>query len=361
MKTSATSPTPRLRILVLSAKGSGTGSALRAVYVADALRLRGHDVSLAPLLPTWPLWLDMALSTFWYFAFSLTRRFDAVWCVKPYPSLIPACLVQKCLGAKIVFDVDDLDWAYSGGVFRSIHRLLQTPWPRLGSFTTYHNPKLKDVLVREFGLSPADLVRLPQGVDPVLFHPPATPKRKVGEAQEPWFQTHHPMLVYTAHLNVACDLSELLLSFRIFLARHPQAGLVVAGGGPDQDRFEQETRDLGLSDHVRITGLLSPQKVADYLRSSDAVLVYYRDTEANRHRASLKGREALSCGCRVVATKVGDYAEWASWAVLSKPNPVAFALAIERALKIRAKVKPAPSSWHWRNCVADLEKRLLSI
>jgi len=360
MKPSDTTPPRRLRILVLSAKGSGTGSALRARYVADALRLRGHDVFFAPLLPTWPLWLDMALSTLWYIPFALTKRYDAVWCVKPYPSLAPACFIQKCLGAKIVFDIDDLDWAYSGGLFRSIHRLFQTPWPRWGSFATYHNPKLKDALLSDFHLTPKDIVRVPQGVDPVLFHPATSHDRKTVGSREPWFQMHHPLLVFTAHLNVACDLSELLLSFQTFLKNHPKAGLLVAGGGPDQTRFEQEACDLGLAEHTRFTGLLPPSQVADFLRSSDAVLVYYRDTEANRHRASLKVREALACGCRVVATKVGDHSEWGAWATLSKPEPNAFAETVDKALKKKDKVKAAPASWYWQNCVADLEKRLLT-
>ena len=62
MKTNTTTPTRPLRILVLSAKGWGTGSALRAFYVAEALRQRGHEVVFAKPLPTWPFWLDMAFS-----------------------------------------------------------------------------------------------------------------------------------------------------------------------------------------------------------------------------------------------------------------------------------------------------------
>jgi len=357
MKNTAPTHPQCLRILILSAKGGGTGSALRALYVADALRQRGHEVVCPPLIPTLPLWLDMALAPFWYLPFALFRPYDAVWCVKPYPSLAPACWVQRLWGAKVVFDVDDLDWAYSHGAFRKVHRLFQTPWPKWGDFATYHNVKLREVLLKEFGLEAGRLVRVPQGVDPDLFHPKS--KGDTAPSQPiAWDPKRRPHLVFTAHLNVACDLGELLISFKSILKRHPKATLMVAGGGSDQRLFEERARSLGLSDHVVFTGMLRPSQVADYLRSSDAVLVYYRDNEANRHRASLKAREALSCGCRVVATKVGDVSEWGAWATLSKPNPEAFAAATSQALRARRKTRPIPKSWTWVECVSALEKRL---
>lgn len=343
---------------MLSAKGRGTGSALRALYVADALRRRGHFVRLAPLLPTWPLWLDMALSTLWYLPFALRRRYDAVWCVKPYPTLVPACWVQKCLGAQVVFDVDDLDWAYSGPLMRPLHRALQLPWPRWGAFTTYHNPLLKDILQDEFGLGARSLVRLPQGVDFSVFHPPVAGEKEPGL---PLYldPARRPHLVFTAHLNVACDLGELLRAFKLVLRRHPKATLLIAGGGPDQAHFERLTRDLGIGGDVRFTGPLKPRQVAAYLRSADAALVYYRASEANRHRASLKGREAVACGCRVVATRVGDAEEWGAHSTLSDPFPSAFAAAVDRALRVKTRPRRAPAAWGWDACVRNLERRLL--
>ena len=59
--------TQPLTYLVLSAKGWGTGSALRAFYIAQAFRKRGHTVYFPKPLPTLPFWLDMALSKPYYF------------------------------------------------------------------------------------------------------------------------------------------------------------------------------------------------------------------------------------------------------------------------------------------------------
>src|SRR6185369_14283743 len=123
-------PTTPLRFLILSAKGWGTGSALRAFYIAEALRKRGHVVKFVKPLPTLPFWLDMALSKAYTLFHSFFFRSDAALAVKPYPMMVPALWVQRMKGAKIIFDVDDLDYAYSHGLFRAFHKWLQRGWPQ---------------------------------------------------------------------------------------------------------------------------------------------------------------------------------------------------------------------------------------
>jgi len=350
MKTTPThSPqTPKpLKILVLSAKGWGTGSALRAYYVAEALKKRGHRVTFPKPLPTWPLWLDMALSTFYYAVMALAEPFDAVWCVKPYPTLVPACLIQRVLGAKIIFDVDDLDWAYSHGAFRAFHRMLQIPWPKLlGKFTTYHNRALRSPLVQDFGLGEGELVQVIQAVDPAVFHPKPKGDILPPAAQNLWADPKSkPRLVVTAHLNVACDLSPVLEGMVRVSKRLPGARLLVAGGGPDQEKFEAEAEKLGLGARVAFTGALTPRQVAACLRAADLALVYYSEGPANRLRASLKLREALACGTQVVATKVGEAESLGKHLFLSAPNPTAFAQALVVASKSRPKARPKSPTW----------------
>ena len=127
-------PKPRskpLSILILSAKGWGTGSALRAFYIAEAFQKRGNNVRFIKPLPTLPLWIDMAVSMPYYLWKTLFTRYQVVFVVKPYPTVIPAMLWQRILGAKLIIDIDDLDYAYSHGLFQKIHAAIQKPWPRL--------------------------------------------------------------------------------------------------------------------------------------------------------------------------------------------------------------------------------------
>jgi hypothetical protein len=83
MKHTTSTPTPRRRYLILSSKGSGTGCALRALYIAEALRCKGHTVHFPTPLPTLPGWADMALSTFYYLGYSLFVSSDVAFCIKP--------------------------------------------------------------------------------------------------------------------------------------------------------------------------------------------------------------------------------------------------------------------------------------
>ena len=72
MKSPAPRHAKRLKLLILSAKGGGTGCALRAFYIAEAFRKRGHKVTFIKPIPSLPLWFDMALSAFYYFFISFS-------------------------------------------------------------------------------------------------------------------------------------------------------------------------------------------------------------------------------------------------------------------------------------------------
>ncbi len=307
----------------------------------------------------------MVLSTFYYFLVSLFLRSDAVLLVKPYPTAVPALWVQRRKGARVVIDVDDLDYAYSRGWFRSLHQRLQKPWPAWADIVTYHNPELLKPLRDFFRVPPSRLVQLPQGVDRDIFNSGSVQASHF-PATAAWLQgtpPKGPLLAFTAHLNVACDLEPVLESFKRILESFPQAGLLVAGGGPDEARFRRLAGTLGLKDSVYFTGMVSPLQVAACLKASDAALVYYRDTPVNRHRASMKLREALACGLKVVATRVGEAALWKNALILSAPTPAAFAKAVLRALRVKKSPQAGSllvKNWDWVRCVEKLEKELSS-
>ncbi|HJT23323.1 MAG TPA: glycosyltransferase [bacterium] len=352
------SPRP-LTLLIFSAKGGGTGCALRARYIAEAFQKLGHKAVFVKPLPSLPLWFDMALSTFYYFFVSFFHKADAALVIKPYPTAVPALWLQRLNGAKIVIDVDDLDYDYSHGAFKRFHQWLQRPWPAWADIVTYHNPKLLEPLREFFQVPDSKLVQLPQGVDTQLFKP-----GRVDAAELPPAASNlpdGPLLIFTAHLNVACDLEPVLESFWQVLRTHPLVQLLVAGGGPDEGRFKHFAAELGITGSVHFTGMVTPAQVAACLRKADAALVYYSDTPVNQHRASMKLREALAAGCKVVATDTGEAAQFKKFLFLAKPVPKTFAQAILTALKAK-KSPQSPAllvkKWDWTRCVSSLEERL---
>lgn len=316
-------PIRTLKFFILSAKGGGTGCALRAFYIAEALKKRGHHAHFVKPIPSLPYWFDMVLSTFYYFWESLFVRTDVAMAIKPYPTVIPALWVQKLKGAKVVLDVDDLDYDYSHGWFKTLHKAIELPWPSWAHLVTYHNPHLREPLQKVFGVPASRLVELAQGVNTSIFsiRPSEPENRPAPLGALLASKKARPLLVFTAHLNVACDLEPVLRAFQSLLKTLPQAHLVVAGGGPDEGRFKAQALELGIAPSVHFTGYISPRQVASCLRVADASLVYYSDIPVNKHRASMKLRESLACGCRVVATHVGEMDHWKSAVFLSKPDP----------------------------------------
>jgi glycosyltransferase involved in cell wall biosynthesis len=352
-----------LTFLIFSAKGWGTGSALRAYYIAQALKKRGHQVQFVKPIPTLPLWLDMLLAAPYYLFRSLLTRAQVSLVVKPYPMVIPALAWQRLLGSKIVVDVDDLDFAYSRGHFRKFHEQLQKPWPRWADLVTYHNPKLRETLLDFFKVPATKMVQLPQGVDTELFNSnPVDLNNLPNRAKILLAGKKRPILTFTAHLNVACDLEPALVAFQSIHKSIPDAQLLVAGGGPEESRFKQTAQKLRISGAVHFTGYLSNRQVAACLKISSLILVYYKQVTANEYRASMKLREAAACGLPVVATGVGENINWKSFAAISQPDPIHFAETVLKTLKVKKKSKPSIQllkRWDWTACVEALEKVLL--
>lgn len=362
MKQKPSKQKARKRYLILSSKGWGTGCALRAFYIAEALRRKGHTVHFPSPLPTLPGWIDMGLSTFYYFIYSLFVWSDVAFCVKPYPMAVPALWIQRRKGARVVFDVDDVDYAYSHGLFLKFHQWLQKPWPNWADLATYHNPLLKEHLLKDFKVRASRIRRLPQGVDETIFNTLPLKTQELPPGVEYWkSKSKGPVLCFTAHLNVACDLGPTMEAFRLLLNASPSVRLLVAGGGPDEDKFMDQARELKISSSVFFTGYLSPQEVAACLKFSDAVLVYYSDNPANRHRSSMKLRESLACGLKVVATNIGEAAVWKKGLYLSQADPTIYAKTIREALRSKKPPQQAAllvKKWGWQNCVTALEEEI---
>jgi glycosyltransferase involved in cell wall biosynthesis len=353
-----------LKILVFSAKGEGTGCALRARYIAEAFQKLGHQTKFVKPIPSLSLWFDMVLSKPYYFFLSLFMKADVAMAIKPYPTVIPALWIQRFKGAKVVMDVDDLDYDYSHGWFKAFHKWLQMPWPKWADFVTYHTPHLLKPLQEVFKVPAGKLVQLPQGVDTQIFSSGALEKEYLPGIVAALHKDPktRPLLVFTAHLNVACDLEPVLKSFQIILKSKPSAKLLVAGGGPDEGRFKRLSVELGIVPSVHFTGYLTPPQVAACLQIADASLVYYSDIPVNRHRASMKLRESLACGCKVVATQVGEMGQFKKAVFLSKPNPASFAQAVLKALKSKKSPRLGAilvKKLDWTHCVENLEKELL--
>ncbi len=81
----------------------------------------------------------------------------------------------------------------------------------------------------------------------------------------------------------------------------PEAMLLVVGDGEERANLERQARDLGVTDHVRFTGAVPQEQVADFMHAADAFLAV-----ADLSNVGNPLLEAMTCGLPVVAVDAGD-------------------------------------------------------
>ena len=145
----------------------------------------------------------------------------------------------------------------------------------------------------KYGLEPRKSRVIHAGVDPNFFSPP--------EVREP---SERLRIVTVGRLEWSKGMTWGLRA----LTRVVKAGVPVVfsiiGDGPERQRLLYTMEDLGLRDHVRPLGRLSPVEVRDELRRSD-VFILPSLTEG----LSNAGIEAMGCGLPIVLTDCGGARE----------------------------------------------------
>lgn len=317
----------RPRALVLSALSLGTGSGLRARYLADALSRLGWEVDLgAPRGGPLP-YSGEVLAAAPRLALRGLGRFDLAVGVKPYPDVWLALGLARCRGALAVADVDDADGAYRGGALAALTHAIQAPAFWVAPLISTHHPLLRQELAQRHGAG--RVLDLPQGVDLGIFD--AAARRPAAAA---WRRRNglsgRVLLGFTAHLNVACQLDLLLAAAGPWSRRHRGATLVVAGGGPRLEKFRTLAAPWGAQ--VRFEGPQTPLQAATVLAACDVAVSVYGPALGNRYRVPMKVAESLALAKPVVSNLVPGLLPLRPYLVEAEPEPRAFGRALDRAL-----------------------------
>lgn len=113
-------------------------------------------------------------------------------------------------------------------------------------------------------------------------------------------QPLRPRFIMARHLEPAYNVGCGLRAFRLVLDRHPEASLLVAGGGRERTALEQLARELGISGHVTFTGAISNEGIRQLYDECD---VYLNSSNVDNQPVSIL--EAFSSGLPVVTTAAG--------------------------------------------------------
>ncbi|MBR5453942.1 MAG: glycosyltransferase [Clostridia bacterium] len=80
-------------------------------------------------------------------------------------------------------------------------------------------------------------------------------------------------IVSAGRLHPVKNFSSLIRVFAKISEKIPEASLTIVGGGEEEGKLKAEIKKLGLEDRITVTGMVSADKVREYMLSSDIYLM----------------------------------------------------------------------------------------
>ena len=291
-----------MKILILSSLPQDTGAWLRASYCAKSLHPHADVELVRPLQNGFRFMLDVLITLPFNVYKALFTSADVLIGFKPFPNVTIPLLLAKIIRKKtIVIDIDDMDYGFFSPVQALLIKISQIIFPRFFDMVTTHNTTLKDFIVSDFKVKRTNIYLLQQGVDLQIFNNINSTCQKNS-------------LLYVGHLNIASELEIILRAVSLVL-KERKVTFTVAGGGPSEKYFRKRAMALGVP--ARFTGHISNTVIAEKIVKADICLVYYQVNDVNRYRCSMKLRECLALGKKIVCNDFRDAKNFAAYIYLS--------------------------------------------
>lgn len=107
-------------------------------------------------------------------------------------------------------------------------------------------------------------------------------------------------------LEPVYNIETLIKAVPLVLKQVPQARFVIAGRGSEEENLKKLAQDLGVLKRIDFVGLISQDKLPEYLRASDI----YVSTSLSDAGIASSTAEAMACGLACIITDFGDNKEW---------------------------------------------------
>jgi glycosyltransferase involved in cell wall biosynthesis len=274
---------------------------------------------------------------------TLRQRPDVVHLFKPKGYAGLAALALHHLRPALPLVVDTDDWEGPGGW----NDLLPYPSAAKRLFAWQERDLLRradaitvasralETLVWSMGIAPERVFYLPNGVRPsTLDTQPST----LNLQPSPFKLQPSPfnLLLYTRFWEL--DVREVVAALVGVAARCPNVRLIIVGKGErgEENELLRLVQRTGLASFVDYRGWLMPDHIPATLAEADVALMPMRDTLINRARGLAKLLELMGAGLPIVASRVGQAAEYLEHGVsgwLVPPgNPGALAEAVLRLI-----------------------------
>ncbi len=211
-------------------------------------------------------------------------------------------LLSRLLNIPFVFDVQG---SLTGELIAHNFPLVKPKWLQRMWYSLErwidHRPRvvlaqsteMRAELSKKFMVDADNIVMAYDGVNTHVFHPRDKDRELV---RQYGIKPEHKVIVYLGGLSPHKGVDILLEAFPIILKSVPQARLLLMGY-PDEERYRDKVRQMGLQDHVVITGRVPYEDAPKYLSLGDIAVAPKRSqTEANG-----KIYNYMACGLPTVA------------------------------------------------------------
>lgn len=346
------------------------GSEIEAQRVSEALRKRGHQVTVLctggdPMPPVsrwidpygtpvrifggrWPRrWRDhaFALGVVWTLL-TTRRRYQLVYFLMQGLHLAAGLPVAKFLSKPIVMKVSGSSIITMMG--QSWLGRLELRWLRqwANRVMILNSGMAEEAYAAGFG--PQNLLWMPNPVDVDRFAP-ADSAERLRLRREMTIPDNAPVLLFVGRLAPEKELLSLLGAFAIAVRQIPSARLVFIGDGPDRAMLEAKAQELQLSASVRFAGRFSPEGVQSWLKVSDVFALV-----SSNEGFSCSLLEAMSTGLPSIVSDIPANTQLIENGVHGLIAPVRDEPAIAHAL-IRL-LDDAPLRW---KCGAAARQRVI--
>lgn len=148
--------------------------------------------------------------------------------------------------------------------------------------------------VLDFGVDPASVVTVGNGVDTDVFTPD-------GASAE----STHPVFVYTGSMSEWQGPAVFVEALAIVRERYPEAVIRFFGHGVEEPRIRHAAEHLGLTGRVHLSGVVPPTTSAQWIRGATAALASIRPGIGYDFAKPTKTYAAAACGTPVVFAGTG--------------------------------------------------------
>jgi glycosyltransferase involved in cell wall biosynthesis len=158
---------------------------------------------------------------------------------------------------------------------------------------------IADELVRRYGIEPAKVVVIPNGIEPDRLQPART---RAAVRAELGIDASAPMILQVGRLTPQKGYDLLIAAMPAIRERHPDVQLLCVGDGPDRELLEALAASHYMEDQIHFAG--HREDVPDLLAAADLVVLASR-SEGMPYTLL----EAMGMGLAVVATRIGGIAD----------------------------------------------------